>query len=232
MKRFKEITTTKTINIDTSEEETTTKEKFYCIKAWEELTRKQKEKVIEENQEIIYNNYQDNLYQGWLCDLENLQYEIKNITFDNIYLDSNSQGGWIDSIKNFQLHFEGIEIFGDYVEVEDVDLHFCKYIENIKEDNLDLNINWSVDQEVYNKIVATKKYKKWVKNIIDTINKWINLVNEYAKIMIEYEYYSPYNLDNEDDADFLNNFFSDCTFNYELKKDKNGEYIEVVHYES
>ena len=226
MKRFKEIITTKKINIDTAEEETTTKENLYCIKTWEELTRQQKEKAIEENQENIYNDYQEVLYQGWLCDIDNLQYEIKNITFDNIYLDSNSQGGWIDSVKNFQLHFEGIEIFGEYVEVDDVDLHFCKYIENIKENDLYI-YDYYINDDKMAKIKNTKKYKKWVKNIIDTINKWIDLVNEYAKIMIENEYHSPYNLDNEDDADFLNNFFSDYTFNYELVKNENGEYIEA-----
>ncbi len=226
MKRFKEIITTKKINIDTAEEETTTKENLYCIKTWGELTRQQKEKAIEENQEIIYDDYQEVLYQGWLCDIDNLRYEIKNITFDNIYLDSNSQGGWIDSVKNFQLHFDSIDIFGERIEVDDVNLTFRKYILNIEENDLYI-YDYYINDDKMAKIKNTKKYKKWVKNIIDTINKWIDLVNEYAKIMIENEYYSPYNLDNENDADFLNNFFSDFTFNYELIKNENGEYIEA-----
>lgn len=223
MERYKEIITTKTINIDTQKEETTKKERLYVVKTWDELTREQKESEIDTHKEAIYEDYQEQLYQSWLYDLENLQLEIKNITFDNIYIDSNSQGAWIDSITNFQLHFDSIDIFGERIEIDDVNLTFRKYILNIEENDLYI-YDYYINDDKMTKIKNTKKYKKWVKNIIDTINKWIDLVNTYAKTLIDNEYNYPYNLDS-DDIYFLNDFFDGQEFVYELIE-KDGEYQE------
>ena len=54
MKNYKEITTIKTIDLDTNEETKNVKERQYTIKFWEELTREEKEEKIQEYRESMY----------------------------------------------------------------------------------------------------------------------------------------------------------------------------------
>lgn len=207
MEKFKEIET-KTIVKDNMETETETKTKLHIIRKWDELTREEQEEEINRRQEAIYMLYQEDLYNQFKCDLDNLKYDFKNISFDDVYLDSNSQGWWIDSIKNFKYHTEGIEIFGEYLDVYDVDFHIRKYI-----DEFEIEIDdYYVDSEKLEKIKNTKKYKNWINNIKTDIQKWVDLVNEFCKDIGDKEYYCPYNLDDEEDKEYLDFYFMDMEF--------------------
>ena len=98
MKKYKKIVNIKKIDENNNIEEIT-RESIHYIKNWQDLTREEKEEEIEKRQESIYESYQELLYEDFKNDLENIKIEFNNIDFENIYLDSNSQGWWIESIN-------------------------------------------------------------------------------------------------------------------------------------
>lgn len=210
MKKFTEITKKQVINnTDNTKEEYQTIT-TYTIKNWEELTREEKEKEIEHNQEAIYSSYQDDLYYIFKDELENIKDEFKNIEFDDVYFDSSSQGGWIDKVKNFKVYYT-TNIFGEEITVNDIDLHIRRYIEEITEN--DINIyDYYIDGEKLDRIKKTKKYQEFINNIIIEVNRWIDWINTAAKEVLQNEYRYPYNLDDPEDADYLYNYFSDTEF--------------------
>lgn len=224
MRKYVETTTKTVVDLDNKKvTELITDEIYYVVKTWDELTREQKEEQIEKHCESIEENYHEMLQFTYEYDLEDLKNEFKEISFDNIYLDSNSQGAWIDYIKDFRVDFHAIEVYGETVELRDVDYMIRRYIENVEEKDLWFNQSY-IDCETWEKIIKTKKFKNWVQDILTVVNKWIDRVNEIVKPMFDGEYYYPSNLDNIDDAYFLDNYFSDTEFTYKLLEDENGDY--------
>lgn len=213
MERFKEIKTIKTINLDTNEIKEDTKEKNYTIKVWEELTREEKEEKIQDYCESIYNCYQEDLYFNFQARLQDLQFKYENITFDDIYIDSCSQGAWIDSVKNFK-YYRSIEIYGETLEAYDIDLHISKYIKEIDESDIFVS-DYYVETEKLEKMKNTKKYKTFINEIIKEVNDWIDEVNEACGVLIRNEYYTPYNLDDEEDKNYLDYYFENKEFIFE-----------------
>lgn len=213
MEKYKQITTIKTINKETGKEEIKETERNYIIKKWNELTREEKEKEIDNNKESIYECYQEDLYYIFKDTLEIIKEKYNNIDFETVYIDSNSQGNWIDSIKNFKCYYT-IDIFGETLEVADIDLHIRKYIEKITENNIDLYDYYFYNKEL-EKIKNTKKYKKFINDIIKDVNNWIDEINAACEEIMKNEYNYPSLLDNEEEADYLNNYFYDNEFIYE-----------------
>lgn len=209
MKQFKKINTTTIVN-ENMKVETRTTTTLHTIRTWEELSKEEQEKEIESQQERIYEIYQDTIYENYKCDLDNLKCELKNIDFEDIYFDSCSQGSWIDKIKGFKVYYS-IDIFGETLEVSDVDLHIRKYIENINEN--DINIyEYYIDSETLEKIEKTKKYKNWIKSIIKEVNDFIDRINELCKELLDKEYCCPYNLENKEDKEFFDWYFENEEF--------------------
>ena len=202
MKRFKEVETRTIINEDNSVE-TRTITTLHTIRNWSELTRDEQEKEIEKNSEGIYCDYQDMLYEDFKCDLDLLREKYKNIDFGEVYFDSCSQGSWVDTIKDFRYLDSGVDIYGEHLDIDSVDLHIRRYIEDF-----DINIiDYYVDTEKLEKIKETKKYKKWFNNIHNDITNWMQEINELCKYLLSKEYCSPYNLDDAEDKDFLDYYF-------------------------
>lgn len=210
MKKYKEIETIKTIDLITGEETTKEKERKYTIKTWDELTTEEKEKEIEKNNEAIYTCYQEDLYEQFKYDIDYIREKYKNISFDDVYLDGCSQGSWIDKIKNFKVYYN-IDILGEQIEVNDIDLHIRKYIEEITENDINL-YSYYIDDKKLQKIENTKKYKKFIDEIIKEINNFINDINDACKEIIKNEYCYPYNLNDPDDVEYLNNYFYESEF--------------------
>lgn len=209
MKQFKKIDTITIVNED-MKVETRTKTTLHKIRSWEELSREEQEEEIESRHESIYETYQDTLYENFKCDLDNLKCELKNIEFEDIYFDSCSQGSWIDIIKGFKVYYS-IDIFGETLEVADIDLHIRKYIDNINEN--DINIyDYYIDSEKMEKIENSKKYKNWIKSIIKEVNDFIDKINDLCKGLLSKEYYCPYNLEDQEDKEFFNWYFEDEEF--------------------
>lgn len=210
MEKYKEIKTIKTINKETGKEEIKETERNYIIKKWDELTREEKEQEIDNKKESIYELYQDDLYQDFLYNLDYIKEKYNNIDFNTVYIDSNSQGAWIDSIKNFKCYYT-IDIFGETIEIEDINLHIRKYIDKIDQTNIYIN-DYYIEENLLNKIIKTKKYKNFINEIIKDVNNWIDEINAACAEIIKNEYCYPYNLDDPDDVDYLNNYFYDDEF--------------------
>lgn len=207
MEKIRQVKTITTIN-ENMEIETKTITTLHTYRNWHELTREEQEKEIEKHGESIDIQYHEELYNNFLYDLDNLKLEFKNIEFDTIYLDSNSQGWWIDSIKGFKYNNEGIDIYGEHLEVEDIDLHIRKYIEYC-----DTEINdYYIDTDKLDKIRDTKKYQKWIQEIRTEVEKWIDKANEICGNIGNKEYCCPYNLDNTEDKDWLDSYFAEEVF--------------------
>ena len=207
MKKYKKIVDTTFINEDGTEEKTR-KVSLHTIKRWDELTREEQDKEIEKNQELIYQEYQDLMYEDYKIGLDNLKYEFKNISFDYVYMDSNSQGWWIDSIKNFRYNNDGIDVFGEHIDIYDIDFRIRKLIESFDIDIYD----YYIDSDKLDRIKATKKYQKWEENIRKDIEKWIDCVNSLCSELGNAEYSYPYNMDDEEDKYYLDMYFEDMEF--------------------
>lgn len=207
MRTYKKIVDTTYINEDGTENKQR-KVTLHTIKNWHELTREEQNIEIEKNSESIYSSYQDYMYEDYKIGLDNLKYEFKNIDFEDIYMDSNSQGWWIDKIKNFRYHCDNLVVYGEEIEIYDIDFHIRRTIESFDIDIYDCYI----DDEKLEKIKATKKYQKWISDIKQDIEKWVDRVNELCCDLGNSEYSYPYNMDNEEDKNFLDWYFEDMEF--------------------
>ena len=217
MKKQKITKIIETADLQTQKTEKEKQESYYIIKSWEELTDDEKRQEIDNNQESIYQCYQEDLVNIYESDLDYLKEKYKNISFDYIYLDGNSQGNWIDSVKNFKYYNNNINIYGEDIELHDIDLHIHKYIENITTDDLDI-YTYYLDDEKLEKIQATKKYQNFINKVVKDINNWIDEANEIAKNILSKEYYIPYNLNDPEDRSYLDNYFYDSEFTYPIKE--------------
>lgn len=207
MKKYKKIVDTTFINEDGTEEKTRNVS-LHTIKRWDELTREEQDEEIEKNQELIYQEYQDSMYENYKIGLDNLKYEFENISFDDIYMDSNSQGWWIDGIKNFRYNDNGIDVFGEHIDIYDIDFRIRKLIESFDIDIYD----YYIDSDKLDRIKATKKYQKWEENIRKDIEKWVDCVNSLCSDLGRAEYSCPYNMDNVEDKRFFDWYFEDMEF--------------------
>jgi hypothetical protein len=214
MKKYRQVDITKIYEEDGHEQESI-RETLHTIKSWDELTDEEKEEEIDRHKEDIYMRYQDDLYEEYKMELDNLRYEFKNISFDEVYLDSNSQGGWIDSIKGFKINDEGINIYGENLWVDSVDFTIRRYIEDF-----DIIVDdYYVDADKMTRIMETKKYKNWLDGIKNDIQKWVDRVNESSKYILTREYCYPYNIHDDEDKEWLDMYFEDMDF----------ESVETLH---
>lgn len=206
MRKIKEI-----IEITTIEDEKINKNirvLEHTIRSWEELTREEKEEQIDKHSQTIYEMYQEDMYIIYKEELEMLKQDFPHIKFEDIYLDSTSQGWWIDRIKDFRYEVDDLIVFNERVGINDVDFKIRRLIEDF-----DLDIwTYYIDSETLSKIEKTKKYQNWVKKIEEDLQKWVDRVNIICTSMGDAEWNCPYNLDNVDDRDYLDNYFSDIEF--------------------
>lgn len=203
MRQFTKIVET-TIIDDTGEEKTTRKT-LHTIKSWQELSREEKEEEIEKHQNGIYEYYQDCNYESYKCELENLREEFRDISFTDIYLDSNSQGWWIDRVKDFKLNFDDIEIYDE-----------CLYIDYDMKIRQDINYievygssYYGISDEKWSKIMSTKKYQNWINKAQKRVDEWRDRVNEICYNLAHYEYYFP---TLEEDSYIFDCYFDDMEF--------------------
>ena len=209
MEKFKEIETRTIVN-ENMKVETRTKTTLHTIRSWEELSTEEKKKEIESSHESIYELYQENLYNNFMFELEDIKNKYKNISFDTVYIDSNSQGWWIDKIAKFKVYYS-IDIFGEILEIDDIDFHIRRYIDNINENDIYV-YDYYIETDKMEKIKNSKKYKKWIDSIIKEVNSFIDNINSACKEVGNGEYHCPYDLEDQDDKEFLDVFFENEEF--------------------
>lgn len=183
--------------------------KKYVVKTWDELTKEEKEKKKEEYCEEISSTWDELCYEDFKNELEDIQDRYKNIKFDDVLLDYNSQVGyWIDKIKGFNYQVDNIKIYGELLCLYDIDIKIYKNINNITSDDIIIE-DYYIDNNKLEKIKATKKYQKWVNDIVKDVNNWIDEINE---VCVNY-------MNDFDDVpdDFIDNYFisNDIEFEYE-----------------
>ena len=194
--------------------------KKYVVKTWDELTEEEKEVGKEKYCEEISRDWDDICYEDFKYELEDIKERYKNIKFDDILLDYNTQCYWLDKIKGFEYYPEEITIYGENIYLYDVDIKICKTINSITSDDIIIE-DYYIDNDKLEKIKATKKYQKWVNKIVEDVNNWINEVNEVCKNYIE-------DWDDIPD-DFVEDYFknNDIEFEYYINTIKeNNEIIE------
>ena len=206
MRQFTKIVET-TIIDDTGEEKTTRKTR-HTLRNWQELSREEKEYQIEKHQESIYTNYQEYMYEIFKDQINWLKEDLVEIEFDDIYLDSNSQGWWIDRVKGLKLNFKDIEIYGETLYL-DYYVRIRKLIEDI---TLYAESYYGLTREQREKIENTKKYKEWIEKAQKRVNEWVDRENDICSELGKSEYYAPYDLDDSIERDFLDNYFEDMEF--------------------
>lgn len=105
--------------------------KKYIVKTWEELTEAEKQKQIEKDSEQLVYFWSEYLYECFNENLDELKEKLKFFTFDDVFADSNSQGFWIDSIKNLKLYIKDSGKYGGYFVDGDCDITIRKYIDSL-----------------------------------------------------------------------------------------------------
>lgn len=199
--------------------------KKYVVKTWDELTEEEKEEQKEKYCEEIYRDWDDLCYENFKNELEEIKERYKNIKFDDIYLDDNSHGWWIDRVKNFNYQTDDIAIYGELISLYDIDLTIHQIINHITEDDVVVE-DYYIDDNKLEKIKATKKYKKWVNDIVEDVNKWIDEINEVCiKYMNNYNYnYAP--------DDFVEDYFinNDIEFKYYVETIDSEQVNDTLYY--
>lgn len=181
--------------------------KKYIVKTWDELTEDEKEAEKEKYCERISICWDDLCYENFKNEIEEIKERYKNIKFDDVLLDYNSQVGFrIDSIENFNYYAEEISIYGEDISLYDIDIRIYKNINSITSDDIIIE-DYYIDSDKLEKIKATKKYQKWVNDIVEDVNKWIDEVNEICNNYIKNYNYVP--------DDFVEEFFTNRESDFE-----------------
>ena len=203
MRQFTKIV--ETTIIDDKGEAKTTRKTLHTIKSWQELSREEKEEEIEKHQEGIYEYYQDCNYEDYKCELENLKEDFKDISFEDIYLDSNSQGWWIDRVKDFKLHFDDIEVYNESLYI-DYDMKIRQDIDYIE---IYSSSYRGISVKKWNRIISTKKYQNWIDKAQKRVDEWKNRVNDICYNLGHSEYNFP---SLEEDSYIFDCYFKDTEF--------------------
>ena len=217
METYKE--TIKTITEHNGETHTNEREILHKIRQWDELTDDEKREQIKKHSEDIYEMYQNDLYENYKEDLEYIKESFKHITFEDLYLDSNSQGGWIDRIVGFKMYDE-ITIYGETIYISDVDFNIRRYID---EEDFTINLDdYYIETDKLEKIKNTKKFKDWYQKLQEEVKQWIQQINEAASNLIKNEYNCPSLLSIPEEKEWLDSYFSVIDFeDTEVLKDIN-----------
>lgn len=170
--------------------------KTYVVKTWKELT--------DEEKEIQKKNYSENLLIAWgdmLCidfdfEIAALKQKLKYIKFDNVYVDDNSQGFWVDLVKNVECYINNKtkNIYG-------FDFTIRKYIDDITWVDID---NDCVEFE---KLKTMTGYKTLAKELEKDFEIFKNGINELVKYHYDNLYYIT--------EDFIESYFEDMEFEFE-----------------
>ena len=201
--------------------------KKYVVKTWDDLTEEEKEAEKEKYCEQISICWDDLCYENFKNELEEIKERYKNIKFDDVLLDYNSQVGFrIDSIENFNYYGEEISIYGEDISLYDIDIKICRTINSITSDDIIIE-DYYIDSEKLEKIKATKKYEKWVNEIVKDVNNWIDEINEVCENYMNNYNYVP--------DDFVEDYFINNNIEFEYYIDtikENNEIIERIINES
>lgn len=169
--------------------------KKYIVKNFDELTQEEKEEQRKINFTSICELVAEDEYFALKEILEELKAQLKYITFEDVYFDDNSQGFWIDSVKNLSINAQTKKIY-----IDNIDITITKYITSLK--YLKVNNTWEHIKDIENK----PGYKK----IIEEIKKDFELFKNTINNAINKYYHNIYNIDDET----MDLYLQDAEFEY------------------
>ena len=166
--------------------------KKFIVKSWDELTQEEKEKQINKYQEIIWEDNERGCYDDFLWRISDLKSRLKYITFDDLYIDENSQGYWIEKVNKFNIY---IELDGNVID--DIDFRIRKYIDDIQTIRIN-NEWWRIEEVAECNIVNELKneFELFKNEINDAVKEYFNRIWDI-------------------DEDFINFWFEGMEFEFE-----------------
>lgn len=182
---------------------------YYIIKEWAELSEAEKEKEIKKYGDIIMEDWYNYISDCYESDIEDIKYRYKEkgIEFDNVYIDSNSQGWWIDKIRNLKV-YRSIKIFGEDIEIDDVDIHSRKILEL---DDIYI-YDYYIEEAKLKRIENTKKYKDFIASVKKDLEDMLEEINRAAKTYFEDEY-------NGAPKEFIEDIMEQNTYSFKITEE-------------
>lgn len=171
--------------------------KTFIVKTWDELTDKEKEIQKRKYQDFICESWGDVLYDDYKYNLDELKKQLKYIDFDFVYVNENSQGFWIDSIKNLTC-----TIYGKNKNIYNINVHIAKYINEISLVEVDNGEYYYLDE-----LKQKPGYKQLAKKLENDFEIFKNGVNEIVETYFDQLYYIT--------DDFIDQYFEDMEFEFE-----------------
>lgn len=183
---------------------------YYIIKEWAELSEAEKEREINKYTDIIMQDWYDYINDCYECDIEDIKcrYKEKGIEFDDVYIDSNSQGWWIDKIRNLKV-YRSIKIFGEDIEIDDVDIHSRKILEL---DDIYI-YDYYIEEAKLKRIENTKKYKDFIASVKKDLEDMLEEINGAAKTYFEDEY-------NGAPKEFIEDIMEQNTYSFKITEEE------------
>lgn len=182
---------------------------YYIVKEWAELSEAEKEKEIKKYEDIIMQDWYDYISECYESSIEYIKdrYKEKGIEFDNVYIDSNSQGWWIDKIRNLKV-YRSIKIFGENIEIDDVDIHSRKILEL---DDIYI-YDYYIEEAKLKRIENTKKYKDFIASVKKDLEDMLEEINRAAKTYFEDEY-------NGASQEFIEDIMEQNTYSFKITEE-------------
>ena len=176
--------------------------KKFIVKSWDELTDKEKEWEKKKNSDHIWEFWGECCFECYKEDIQEVKRQLKYISFDNVYINENSQGWWIEGFKNLTCN-----INNQTKNIYDIELDFGQLVDRISYVEID-DGQW-VDFYILKEL---KGYKILYKKLLEDFEVFQNGINEAIKT-----YYNDiYEIPNE----FVESFFEGVEFEFEYKGDE------------
>lgn len=195
--------------------------KKYVVKTWEELTEDEKEKKKENYCEDISSSWWELCYKDFEYGLEEIKEKYKNIKFENVYIDDNFQCWCVEEVKGFKYCTDSISIYDENISIDDIDLTIRKTIEMITANDVIID-DYYIDSNKLERIKNTKKYQKWVEEIVQDVNNWVEEINNLCKDYMK----KVYNIPNE----FVEDYFRDDEFDFYVDTIDSAQLNDTLYY--
>lgn len=195
--------------------------KKYVVKTWEELTKDEKEKKKENYCEEISSNWWELCYKGFEYGLEEIKEKYKNIKFENVYIEDGPRCWWVDRVEDFKYCTDSISIYDENISVDDIDLTIRETIEKINASDVIID-DYYIDSNKLERIKNTKKYQKWVEEIVQDVNNWVEEINNLCKDYMKKVYSIP--------DEFVEDYFRDDEFDFYVDTIDSTQLNDTLYY--
>lgn len=196
--------------------------KKYVVKSWEELTIEEQKTLIEEKEDLIMENWQYFAFEDFKYGIKEIKEKYKNIKFENVCIEDNSSGDlWVDRVEEFKYCTDSISIYDENISVDDIDLTIRETIEEINANDVIID-DYYIDSNKLERIKNTKKYQKWVEEIVQDVNNWVEEINNLCEDYMK----KVYSIPNE----FVKDYFINDKFEFYVDTIDSTQLNDTLYY--